>query len=576
MFDPDLILLHPPTIFNFRERPTVLGPISDVVPSTSVLEIYPIGFITISEYLHRHGISVRIINLAMKMIKDDSFSPEKLIRKLNPRAFGIDLHWLAHADGSLALAELISRIHPEKPVILGGLSATYYHDEIMRDYPFVDFIVRGDSTEEPLRMLMESLKSQGRFESIPNLVWKNEKGNTIVNDLSCRPDNLDYINYDFKHILKSAIKYRDLQGYLPFRNWLTYPVTAVFQCRGCTHNCCSCAGSLLSFRQQGIRERPCFRSPELLAQDIKKISDFTGSPVMVIGDLLQGGEGYAHMFLESIKKYNIENEIALEFFDPPPEAFIKKIADSIRNFNFEISPESHDPGIREHFGKCYGNEKLETSIETFISHGARRVDLFFMVGLPYQDYSSVIETVHYCESLLERYGSSGKLLPLISPLAPFVDPGSRIFENPDKFGYKLFYRTLREHREAMLKLSWKYTLNYETIWMTRDDIVMATYDAASLLAQIKVKYGMIDEMRAQTIMEHIEQAKDLIRKIDGSHSINESVMEEVMRLNNHDILCDKHELEWPLKGWKLALFTKLLIFSENFMRRISRERSMKT
>ncbi len=569
MSDPDLILLHPPTIFNFRERPTVLGPISDVIPSTSVFEIYPIGFVTISEYLHRHGISVRIINLAMKMLKDTSFSPENLIRKLNPRAFGIDLHWLAHADGSLALAELISRVHPEKLIIMGGLSATYYHDEIMRDYSFIDFILRGDSTEEPLRMLMKSLKSKGGFESIPNLVWRNKKGTTVVNEMSWRPDNLDYISFDYNHILKKTLKYRDLQGYLPFKNWLTYPVTAVFQCRGCTHNCCTCGGSLLSFREQGIREKPCFRSPDLLAGDIKKISDFTGSPVMVIGDLLQGGEGYADVFLEAIKKYNIRNEIALEFFDPPPEAFIKKVAGSIRNFNVEISPESHDPVIREHFGKCYGNEELEQSLETFIRYGARRVDLFFMVGLPYQDYSSVIETVHYCERLLERYGSSGNILPLIAPLAPFVDPGSMIFENPEKFGYKLFYRTLREHREAMLKLSWKHTLNYETRWMTRDDIVMATYDAASLLAQIKAKHGIIDEMRAQTIIEHIDLAKDLIRKIDGSHNITERVREEVMKLNNHEILCDKHELEWPLIGWKLALSRKLLDFSENVMRKKS-------
>ena len=62
-------------------------------------------------------------------------------------------------DGSLSLAELVKKHHPDKPVILGGLSATYYHEEIMRDYPFVDFIVCGDSTEEPLRQLMEAIQA---------------------------------------------------------------------------------------------------------------------------------------------------------------------------------------------------------------------------------------------------------------------------------------------------------------------------------------------------------------------------------------------------------------------------------
>lgn len=41
----DLILLHPPSIFRFRELPCFQGPISDVIPSTSLFEGYPIGFL---------------------------------------------------------------------------------------------------------------------------------------------------------------------------------------------------------------------------------------------------------------------------------------------------------------------------------------------------------------------------------------------------------------------------------------------------------------------------------------------------------------------------------------------------
>ncbi len=112
MSRPDLILLHPPSVLRFREVPIFPGPISDVVPSSSIFEIYPIGFLSLSEYLHRHGIAVRIVNLALKMLRRPSFRPDKFIAKLNPRAFGIDLHWLTHADGSLALAELVREILP--------------------------------------------------------------------------------------------------------------------------------------------------------------------------------------------------------------------------------------------------------------------------------------------------------------------------------------------------------------------------------------------------------------------------------------------------------------------------------
>ncbi len=554
---PDLILLHPPTVFRFRERPGFYGPMSDVIPSSSIFEIYPIGFLTISEYLHRHGIAVRIINLAMKMLRAESFNPEKFIKKLDTLAFGIDLHWLPHADGSLSLAEMVKKHHPGKPVILGGLSATYYHREIMADYPFIDFIVLGDSAEEPLRMLMEAIRSRTGFERVPNLVWRNGNGKVIANELSHRPENLDDINFDYLHLLRMAIRYRDPSGYIPFKYWLSYPVTAVFQCRGCVHNCASCAGSLSSFKRLCMREKPCFRSPELLAEDIRKISEYTGAPVMVIGDLLQAGEDYAGRFLDAVKRYRIRNELTVEFFTPPPEGFIKKVADCIENFNVEVSPESHDPRVRKAFGKHYENRELERMMATLLDAGCRRIDVFFMVGLPYQDYDSVMETVGYCEELLQKFGSTRRLLPMIAPLAPFIDPGSSIFEEPERFGYRLFYKTLKEHRQAMLMPSWKYTLNYETEWMKREDIVRATYDGALRLVDIKEKYQVIGKKNAAMIREHIEEAKVLIGRIDSSGLIDDATKAEIAHFNNLDSLCDKHELDWPIKGWRLNFLNLL-------------------
>lgn len=552
MQQPDLILLHPPTVFRFRELPIFYGPISDVVPSSSIFEIYPIGFLTISEHLHRHGISVRIVNIAMKMLKDATFNPERFIERLNPLAFGIDLHWLPHVDGSLSLAEIIKRHHPEKPVILGGLSATYYREDIMRDYPYVDFIVCGDSTEEPLRMLMDAIRSGRDYEAIPNLVWR-KNGTTIVNDISFKPENLDYINFDYSHLLKMAIKYRDPLGYIPFENWLAYPVTAVFQCRGCFHNCASCAGALSAFRRLCMRDRPCFRSPELLAGDIKRIADITSAPVMVIGDLLQAGNRYAERFLDAMKRHRIKNEIAIEFFKPPPEEFVKKVAESIINFNVEMSPESHDQKVREAFGKHYTNEDLERSIESLLRAGCKRIDLFFMVGLPYQDYQSVMETVTYCGEVLRKYGSSGNVLPMIAPLAPFIDPGSNIFEDPGKYGYRLFYKTLEEHRQAMVMPAWNQALNYETEWMSRNEIVRVTYEAALRLINMKAGYGIIEKERADEIREYMRMAIAIMEKADSREEIDDAMKEEIFRLNRTASICDKHELEWPIRRWKLNL-----------------------
>ncbi|MCM3726775.1 cobalamin-dependent protein [Neobacillus cucumis] len=143
----DLVLLHPPSVYDFRKNSLLAGPISDVVPSSPVFEMYPIGLTSIADYLEQYGLKVKIINIANRMLMSDKFDVEAKLRKIKTKAFGIDLHWLPHAHGSIELAKIVKTLHPETPIIFGGLSATYYHKELI-EYPFIDFVMRGDSTKK--------------------------------------------------------------------------------------------------------------------------------------------------------------------------------------------------------------------------------------------------------------------------------------------------------------------------------------------------------------------------------------------------------------------------------------------
>jgi B12-binding domain/radical SAM domain protein len=567
MSKPDLVLLHPPSVLRFRELPLFFGPVSDVVPSSSIFEIYPIGFLTLSSYLTRLGWDVRVINIALRMLRSSSFDPERYLKDIDATAFGIDLHWLPHVDGSLGLAEMVKKLHPSRPVILGGLSATYYHQEIMRDCPFVDFVICGDSAEEPLRRLLEAIRAGSGYESVPNLAWRDSEGTVRMNPRSFAPPDLDFVDFDYFHLLQMAIKHRDPFGYIPFRYWSNYPVTAVFTVRGCNHNCGTCGGSLSAFRTVCLRKQSCFRSPELVAADIYRVSELTGAPVIVLGDILMAGAEYGHRFLDALKRYRIRNEVCVEFFRPPAPDFLKKTADCIETFNVEISPESHDIDVRRQFGKDYENADLERMIETLVEVGCNRIDLFFMVGLPRQDRRSVMQTVEYCGKLLARFGqgrNAGKVLPFLAPLAPFIDPGSPIFEQPEKFGYHFFYRTLAEHRQAMLMPSWKYTLNYETDWMTREEIVDATYEGALALLRFKEDFGAIGQRNASIVRNHLERAIHLNRKITDVGSIDDGLRQEIFGLNTLDSVCGKHELDWSIRGPKIRIL--------NILWRLAKER----
>jgi B12-binding domain/radical SAM domain protein len=561
----DFILLHPPSLYDFRKLPGIHGPISDVVPSTPIFEMYPIGFASLSEYLERHGVRVRIINVALKMLKDEQLDVEQLIRKLRPVAFGLDLHWMAHVQGALALAEIIKRHHPQVPVILGGLSATYYHEEILRQYPFIDFVVRGDSTEKPVLELLQAIKQGKGFEPIPNLTWRDVQGNIQVNSLTVVPETLDDITIDYRHIMKKVVRYADPTGYQPFIDWYTYPVTAVFTCRGCTYNCKTCGGSARTFRSTANRKRPAYRNPHLLAKDIFNIADHLNAPVMIIGDIFQPGEDYAFTFLREMKEKSVSNHIAFEFFVPPTRHQLETIAESIPNFNIEISPESHDEEIRRAFGRPYDNPSLERMIRDAIELGCKRIDVFFMTGLPKQTAQSVLETVDYCRSLLEQVRPYKRLLPFISPLAPFLDPGSTVFEEPESYGYRLLYKTVEEHRKAMLAPSWKYILNYETQWMTRDEIVYSTYEAGKRLNRLKLDLGLIDAKTTESVERRIDTAVQMMKEIDRVVALSGLDEKDIewggalqgrLSLETYSMstVCGKKELEWPTRFLRMNFF----------------------
>jgi B12-binding domain/radical SAM domain protein len=286
----DLILLHAPSVYDFRQKTILYGPISEQIPSSPIFEMYPVGLISIADYLERVGYRVRIVNLAVRMLNDKNFNAEKMIERLRAPVFGIDLHWMVHCHGAIEVAKLVKKYHSEAKVVFGGFSSSYYYKELM-EYPEIDFVVRGDSTEEAVRQLMDCIIKDREPEAVPNLVWRDSKGMVRENPFSCTPTDLSHVMVrHYTNTVRSVIKYRDLASYIPFKGWTRYPITAVFTCRGCIENCVICGGSAAAFRKFLNREEPVFRSPVMVAQDIKQISRFSNGPIFILGDVRQAGD----------------------------------------------------------------------------------------------------------------------------------------------------------------------------------------------------------------------------------------------------------------------------------------------
>lgn len=552
VFHTDLALLHPPSVYDFRHETILEGPLADAIPSTDQFEMYPAGMTSIASYLEKNHYNVRMINLAYRMLKDPSYDVEARLGRLESTAFGIDLHWLPHANGALGVAELTKRIHPGSKTLLGGLSSSYYHEELIR-YPFVDYVLRGDSTEEPCRQLLHALKNGLPVDSVENLTWKRPSGEVVVNPLTFIPSDLDYIDIpDYNYAVKSVFKYHNLADLVPYLRWVGHPTGMILNSRGCTLNCSTCGGSRSAYREICERSVPAFRSPEKLVSDIRSFHAFSKGPIFMVHDPRMGGLDRAERFFSLLKKEKVKNELVFEAFFPAKDHYFAMIQESVPRWSLELTLETPDERLREMGTLKFPvpNERIEETIASALRHGCRRLDLFFMVGIPHQTREDVLATVPYCEHLVERFNADPRLQFFIAPMGPFLDPGCAAFEDP-KFGYTRFYNTVEEHRQALLQPTWNLILSYETETMTRDQILSVSYEVTSALNDLKFEKGLVDAKTYEEVREHQLAAMDSIAEIQRIMHLPEeerrealAKIKEKVRAANFDSLFSKTELDW--------------------------------
>jgi hypothetical protein len=197
---------------------------------------------------------------------------------------------------------------------------------------------------------------------------------------------------------------------------------------------------------------------------------------------------------------------------------------------------------------------MEETMQAALDVGCKRLDVFFMIGMPGQDYQSVMDTIDYCGELIRKVDGDSRLWPFISPLAPFLDPGSLAFEQSEKYGYQVRDRTLADHIRALLQPTWKHVLSYETKWMTRDEIASATYEAGLRLNRLKAESGLTPWNEALQTEERIRRAVSLLGRIDELIATTPAAEldSELMKLKpeidvaNESTVCEKEELDIPM------------------------------
>src|SRR5215470_1687989 len=156
-------LIGPPTITELNEQQLADDEVKQIIAENA-----PLGLLSLAAVLERQGVLPHVVDLNHRysqFVKAAGKESEAdfvttVIRELEGfefDAFGFSTICSTYPL-TLRLAKELRRVRPEVRIILGGPQASVVDVQTLREFPFVDFILRGEA-EETLPRLLENLNS---------------------------------------------------------------------------------------------------------------------------------------------------------------------------------------------------------------------------------------------------------------------------------------------------------------------------------------------------------------------------------------------------------------------------------
>lgn len=515
----DVILIHPPAIYDFRHTPLFPGAMGRT-PEAVQFNKVPIGMLSMAEYLDRHGYRVIVDNVCDRMISIPDFDVEQHLRELDAPIIGVGLSFQQHAPGALALARLCKEMHPSSLVIMGGLTATCFHKEIIEKYSFVDAVVRAEA-ERPLLELVRSCERDGRLGASPNLTYRSADGRVVVNPLLEASQDLDDFEFTRLDLLEPKTSV-----YIPgsVNRW------SLVVCRGCAYDCAICGGSAYSYRKNFGMSRPAFRSPAKVVADIQKLVD---QDVRFIG-LYQDPRVAGRAYWEELRDLLIQEKprferLSLDLLAPADEAFIRDVASISRRVILHFCPDTGSNAVRHLLGRRYDNDQILETVKLCLKYRIPMTN-FFSVGLAGETESEMHETWELwaqLDALNQEALRQGNFMDIEDQVAiggqvmgPIVlDPGSRAFDQPESCGYKLLYKNLERYVEALSQPSWHQWLNYETQYLSKASIVDMIQRSLDFVIDQREITGFYSSAEAHYERCHLEADRVVVEAIDETMAL---------------------------------------------------------
>lgn len=420
-----------------------------LIDEFTFINYLPMGVFAICDLLNREGIPSRISHLGLETLLDENFSIAKKVASEQIPMVGMSLHWHYQSFDVIDIAKKIKAVSPQTKIVLGGLTASRFAGEILREFPPIDAVICGDAESSVVPFARAAMgDSPCTYSEINNCVWRDRDGNIVNNGISYVADETALSRLDFCNLalLDHADGYRDYFKMPMF--WMNHQSVAfnlkirmksntMFPLalgRGCPADCSFCGGGKEAQKAICGRDNFVFRSVKSVVDTMAQAIEGGYESFLTCFDPTPQDDSYYYEWLTEIERRGLKCGLAVECWGLPSPRVIKKFSEiaTLKKSYIALSPETGAEEIRKRNKAYYyySNDALNQTMAHLAKYNIPTI-LYFTAGLPHETSDHMNETTQLSASLKKQYG---KIIDGIFCIPVQIEPGSPLFENPEDWG----------------------------------------------------------------------------------------------------------------------------------------------